>query len=103
MEEENLITIRGIVRSEITGAPFDNIEVHFISDTGIPVPIERQVFLRRHIAFTNYEGYFEIRIPERERYSIYFHDPLRNLSILDRLDITLPYDNTILNINVRGR
>ena len=100
LEEENIITLRGIVRSEITGEPFDQIEVLFYSDTGLD---GRQPFVRRHTAKTNWEGYFEIRIPERENYRILFNDPERNLSIGDNLNIILPYDNTILNINVRSR
>ena len=86
MEEENIITLRGVVRSAKTGELFDGIGVRFS---------------QRHFALTNYEGYFEIRIPEREEYAITFNDMKRNLSIGDRIiNITLPYDNTILYFDI---
>jgi hypothetical protein len=90
LEEEPIITLRGILRSNPTGTLVKGSEVTFWFgnyDTQYPTK-----------AVTNEDGYFEIRIPEREEYTIHF--PVQNMSgvISERIKITLPYDNTVLDI-----
>jgi hypothetical protein len=103
LQEEKFVTIRGVVCSANTGKPADGITVR-IYNRAVDVGTER--YLRgEYRVFTNDEGYFEIRIPERSSYRINFddHDRNRFYTINDDEMITLPAGDTVLTFKLRER
>ena len=84
LEEENIITIRGIVRSEKTGKRIAGIMAEIINSAH-QRPEDR--LYSNHRSLTNRRGFFEIRIPERERYCLLLY-PYEQ-SRFSTIDITI--------------
>jgi len=99
LEEQNLITIHGYVRSKENNTGIPEINLRF--DRGSRIGYQ---------AVTNSDGSFSIRVPERENYSIYiwdsmnrnFIEKIKDIELNDTrnsLEITLEEENII---TIRG-
>jgi len=95
LEEEKLITIRGILYSKTTLQTIERIQVSaFFTRAPIWAASERKIYR----VITNKDGYFEVCIPERSEYSLWIQDPSNIYSSYESFSITKPVDDEIIKI-----
>jgi hypothetical protein len=103
MEEEKMITIRGVVCSEHTGKPIEGITVIPFNSYKYPPKSGETLLNEENLkARTNNEGYFELLLPERDVYSLGFNDdPKRHLFQWRSFDVVPTTDNAVLRFELK--
>jgi putative lipoprotein (rSAM/lipoprotein system) len=104
MEEEKIITIRGIVCSERTGKPIEGIMVR-IYQYGTPQKTgETLLNTENFMTHTNDEGYFELLLPEREKYELVLDMHHKGNLFEDKwVDVIPANDNAVLRFELKER
>jgi hypothetical protein len=100
MEEEKMITIRGVVCSKRTGKPIEGIMV----DTSNPPQKQGETLLntKNFKTRTNNEGYFELLLPEREGYILYLDDASNGRRFwYERFNVVPANDNAVLRFELK--
>ena len=94
LTEENIITIRGFVKSAVTGKAAAGVTVRITSSN-------RENFLiKGYYVLTDDDGYFEIRIPERREYAFSLFANERGVFKNHWERITLSENNPVLNFSL---
>jgi hypothetical protein len=85
------------VRSESTKEKLDGVSVDIYS--GYRFDREADLVYGLYSAITNGEGYFEITVPEREKYKIWIVPPGADRALAKEQEIKRPNKNEILTFD----
>ena len=101
LNEVDYVTIRGLVFSATSGKAADRVKV--VTSVFSALSRTKNVLRQNYTALTNEEGYFELRIPEREYYVIEFADPDRNFFKTLRARITMPLPDPVYRFTMEEK
>jgi hypothetical protein len=94
LEEERIITIRGIVYSKTKMQIIEGIQVSVYFPR---IPVWATTKRKVYTVLTNNEGYFEVRIPERSGYDILIRHS-STVYTTEEFSITKPVDDEIIEL-----